>query len=140
MNFVKLCQNYKKVLVFPVLHSKVHILRRFSKKLRGRASSRPQLLEALTTMQCNAMPSIVIQSTELHCNTPLFILNFHYTIFCKFLDYPLIILYPASWFSSLLPELDNFNYVIYVIIYVIVIYQYLQKKMPYNKNYQPPSS
>ena len=31
----------------PVLHSKVHILRRFSKKLRECASSRPQLIEAL---------------------------------------------------------------------------------------------
>ena len=46
--FVKLCKNHKKVLVFPVLRSKVHILRRFSKKLRRRASARLQLLEALS--------------------------------------------------------------------------------------------
>ena len=48
-SFVKLSQNHKKVLVFPVSRSKVQILRRFSKKLRRRASSRPQLLEALST-------------------------------------------------------------------------------------------
>ena len=48
--FVKLCKNHKKVLVFPVLHSKVHILLRFSKKLRRRASARLQLLEALSDL------------------------------------------------------------------------------------------
>ena len=45
--FFKLCKNHKKVLVFPVLRSKVHILGIFSKNLRRRASSRLQLLEAL---------------------------------------------------------------------------------------------
>ena len=36
------------MLVFPVLHSKLGILSRFLKKLSRRASSRPQLLEALS--------------------------------------------------------------------------------------------
>ena len=37
----------KKVLKFPVLRSKENTLRRFSKKVRRRATSHPQLLEAL---------------------------------------------------------------------------------------------
>ena len=46
-NFVKLYQNYKKVPVFPVLRSKIQILRKCSKILGRRASARLQLLEAL---------------------------------------------------------------------------------------------
>ena len=46
-NFVKLCPNHKIVPVFPVLRSKVQILRRFLTILRRRASPCLQLLEAL---------------------------------------------------------------------------------------------
>ena len=40
-------KSLEKLLVFPISCSKVQILPRFSKKLHGHASSRPQLLEAL---------------------------------------------------------------------------------------------
>ena len=47
--------------VFPILQSKVHILRRFLKILRRRAFARLQLLEALDVM--SLCPS---QARELH--------------------------------------------------------------------------
>ena len=50
-NSDKSCKNHKKVLVFPVFCLKVQILHGFSKKLRRRASSRPQLLEALVEVR-----------------------------------------------------------------------------------------
>ena len=82
--------------VFPILRSKVHILRRFLKILCRRASARLQLLEVL---HCNIM-------YHLSKGRPIaYGLNIWFTLFCH--NFKFVVIYVFFSAKSVLPKFQS---------------------------------